>query len=408
MSYKISDKNTLEQFMFTNWNSVNEFIDSMAKGLDVPIYSSCDIRESKEKFAPVDLNIYPAGFNNICSQDLSVCGEQFKTIINKYQPGCQKVFLIPESHTKNLYYLENIYFLKKAIEDAGFEVFLGTLDSELLQTGKLDLKTFSEQPLTIYKLDVSNEGHLIIPELDVKPCLAILNNDQSKPLDIDWNNIKTKIVPTPKIGWFNRQKNRHFEFYNEVAEIFCKEFSIDPRLIQAQFKTINNVDFSTKEGLEELGKAVDDIKTEVGSDKKIFVKASQGTYGMGIMVVGSGEEVIAMNRKKRNKMDIGKNNIKFTSVLIQEGIDTMVSFNGHPAEITIYLAGGVSIGGFMRGNPNKSSSDNLNSRGMVYQKFCISEIRENKDDKIKESVYSTIGRLSTLAAAKEIEEVEGI
>ena len=175
--------------------------------------------------------------------------------------------------------------------------------------------------------------------------------------------------------------------------------------MQAQYKTLSGVDFSTKEGLDLLGAKVDELKAQVGGDKKIFVKASQGTYGMGIMVVGSGEEVISMNRKKRNKMDIGKNSIKFTSVLIQEGIDTMISFGGAPAEVTIYLAGGVSIGGFMRGNPLKSNSENLNSKGMVYQKFCISEIRENKDDKIKESVYSTLARLSTLAAAKEIQEV---
>ena len=104
-------------------------------------------------------------------------------------------------------------------------------------------------------------------------------------------------------------------------------------------------------------------------------------------------------------MNIHKNKIKFTSALIQEGIDTTVQFDGMPAEVTIYTAGGRAIGGFMRGNPTRSTQENLNSRGMVYQKFCLSEIRQNKDDKIKETVYSVIARLSTLAAALEIEAV---
>ncbi len=406
MNFEINSKNQLEQFVYSNWNSINSFIDGMGRDLEVPIYSSCDIRESKEKYASVDLNIYPAGFNNICSQDLRACGEQFKNIIEKYQPSCQKVFLIPESHTKNLYYLENIFYLKSAIEDAGYEVFLGTLDASLITSGKLELKTHSEKNLTLYKLELNSDGKLVIPELDCSPCLAILNNDQSRPIEIDWDAVKTKVIPSPKIGWYKRQKNRHFELYHEVVKEFCNQFSINPNLLEAKFRTVTNVDFSTKEGLEKLAGEVDSLKSDIPAGKKIFVKASQGTYGMGIQVVENGEEVLQMNRKKRNKMDIGKNNIKFTSVLVQEGVDTMIKFDDIPAEVTIYLAGGVAIGGFMRGNPNKSENENLNSRGMVYQKFCISEIRENKDDKIKESVYSTIARLSTLAAAREIAEVD--
>lgn len=403
-AFEINDKNSLEQFVYSNWNRINKFIDEMADGLEVPIYSSCDIRESSTKYAPVDLNIYPAGFNNICNQDLEACGKQFRKVIEAYQEGCKKVFLIPESHTKNLYYLENIFFLKKAIEDAGYEVFLGSLDKELISEGKLDLKSINGHDLTIYPINKNIDGFLEISELGVTPCLAILNNDQSKPIDINWDELKTKVVPSPKIGWYQRQKNRHFNLYNDVVQKFSKEFSINPELIQANFLTVEDIDFSTKEGLEKLGQAVDELKLKIGEDKKIFIKASQGTYGMGIMVVENGDEVISMNRKKRNKMDIGKNNIKFTSVLVQEGIDTMVNFDGVPAEVTIYLAGGFSIGGFMRGNPLKSSSENLNSKGMIYQKFCISEIREKKDDKIKESVYSTIGRLSTIAGALEIKE----
>ena len=46
------------------------------------------------------------------------------------------------------------------------------------------------------------------------------------------------------------------------------------------------------------------------------------------------------------KMDVGKNNLKFTSVLIQEGVETIVKYDEAPAEVTIYLVNGRSSGGF--------------------------------------------------------------
>jgi len=127
---------------------------------------------------------------------------------------------------------------------------------------------------------------------------------------------------------------------------------------------------------------------------------------MGISVVGSGEEIINMNRKTRNKMDVGKNSIKFTSLLVQEGVETIIKYDESPAEITIYLMDGKSIGGFMRMNHEKDSMGNLNSRGMVFRKLCMGDIVELPEDhKTKEAVYSLIARLATIAAAYEINEV---
>ena len=76
-----------------------------------------------------------------------------------------------------------------------------------------------------------------------------------------------------------------------------------------------------------------------------------------------------------------------------------------PAEVTIYLVAGKSAGGFMRANSQKGAQENLNSKGMVFKKFCISEIRQNQDHKAKEALYSIVGRLSSLASAIEINEL---
>jgi glutamate--cysteine ligase len=115
-----------------------------------------------------------------------------------------------------------------------------------------------------------------------------------------------------------------------------------------------------------------------------------------------------MNRKTRNKMDVGKNKIKFTSLLVQEGVETIIKYDEMPAEITVYLIDGQSIGGFMRINGEKDSLGNLNSRGMVFRKLCMCDVAqglEAADHKTKEAMYSLIARLSTIAAAYEIKDV---
>lgn len=403
MEYKINTKAELEAFVSHNWNEINECLDSKMGSLPTPIYSSVDIRESKTKFAPVDMNIYPAGFNNLCQLDLAASTEQFKKEIKRFG-DVKKVAVIPESHTKNLFYLDHLAHLQVTIRDAGFEVVLVSLDNDLFAgEEKLSLTSHSKFPIEILKGSLDSNGNLTAGTHTFD--LGILNNDQSDPLDFNWSGCKTPIHPTPLIGWYRRQKSEHFKHYKDVVEGFSKEYSINPELLMARFESIEGVDFSTKDGLENIAHAIDDLKKDLPEDTKIFVKASQGTYGMGISVVSSGNEIIEMNRKNRDKMNIGKNKIKFTSVVIQEGVESMVKYDDMAAEVAIYLVGGKPVGGFVRANSQKDSRENLNSRGMVFKKYCISEIKQDNDFQTKEAVYSIVSRLSTLAGSLEIQDV---
>jgi glutamate--cysteine ligase len=65
------------------------------------------------------------------------------------------------------------------------------------------------------------------------------------------------------------------------------------------------------------------------------------------------------------------------------------------------------MGGFMRYNPERGTNANLNSQGMLYRKFCISDICQDTDTHIKEAAYTVVARLSVLAASKEIQEING-
>ena len=253
MKYQYNTKEELEAFISSHWNEVNDYLDQNMMSLPTPIYSSVDIRESKTKFAPVDMNIYPAGFNNLCLMDLDYSSRVFKETIHSQfsQLEVKKIGIIPESHTKNLFYLDHLAFLQKSLSDSGFEVYFIGLDEELFaEESALTLMSHSKFQIEIYKGQIK-EGVLWAGEHKLD--LAILNNDQSNPLNVEWDILKTPVVPTPRIGWFRRQKNEHFKIYSEVVADFSNKFSINPDLLMAKFETIEGVDFSKKEGLEELG-----------------------------------------------------------------------------------------------------------------------------------------------------------
>lgn len=403
---QIETKAQLEEFVCKNWEAINRQLDEWQGQLVQPIYSSVDVRESLHKYAPVDHNLYPAGFNNICTKDLKRASQLFKEALAKISPGAQRLALVPESHTKNKWYLDNVYHLRHTLVEAGFHVDVVSPDAALFTEGnRLQLESQSGFALELYQVDVKN-GRFSRTDGDAAVYDAvILNHDQSVPLNVDWKSFQTPVAPSPFAGWTRRQKNAHFAQYQQVANEFCQKFSINPDLIQAKFRAVEGVDFDTKEGIDKLADEVGALLGELSPGSTVFAKASQGTYGMGISVFTSKDEVLAMNRKTRNKMDIGKNNIKFTSVLVQEGVETIVKVDDAPAEITTYLVGGRAMGGFMRYNPQRGTNANLNSQGMLYQKFCISDICQDTDTHIKEAVYALIGRLSVLAASRELREL---
>ena len=398
----IASKQEFQNFVTEHWNSVNDFIDKEFANLPIPIYSSVDIREGEDKVVPIDHNMYPAGFNNICGLDLAACASELRKAVNSL--GCYRTIgILTESHTKNKFYLDHLAILGKMVEDAGFSVRFFTFDNTLFEGRRqLCLLSYSKYDVMIEKAHLkSNEIFLGEDKID----LVLLNNDQSYPIDINWNDVHTPILPVPHVGWFQREKINYFNHYASVADKFAERFNIDPNLFQAKFTGVKDVDFATKKGIENLAKIVDEFSEDLPENSNVFVKASRGTYGMGISAVKTGQEILTMNRRKRNKMNIGKNNIKFTSLLIQEGIETVLEHKGMPAEISIYLINGKGLGGLLRANAEKDKNSNLNSRGMVLKKYCLSEIEENSADKKQEALYSIIARLATLAAARETQEI---
>ena len=280
MNPKIQTKFDFEKFASAHWNDANDYIDRLFTPLPVPIYSSVDIRESKVKFSPVDHNIYPAGFNNLCSLDMDNCSKAFLKSIEKIKPHTKTVGIVPESNTKNKHYLDHLMFLGKCLSDAGYEIIYVSLDENFFPENQHSIELAGNSQITteIHKGFIE-KGRLVGNGQEID--FVILNNDQSNQLNVDWNEIEVPIAPTPKIGWFNRNKGRHFFYYREVANLFCKEFGIEPDLLQARFREENGVDFSSRKGLENIGKKIDDLIGEIGKGASVFVKGGAGNLWNG-------------------------------------------------------------------------------------------------------------------------------
>lgn len=423
---KIANQIEKNQRKLWNWHL------SLAQEHTPPFYCSVDIRDSDFKIVPVDSNLYPAGFNNLCPEDLKTAPAVFRAhleaaTINKrlysgrYSP--QKILILPEAHTHNQFYIENIYYLINLLRAAGFETELGWYpkSEDPPASTPVSLTSFSGAALTAHPIQIENG---ILSAGKFIPDVILLNNDFSGGYPKNLDSVKQLILPSHILGWHSRKKSEHFKYYNELARQFAALLDLDPWIFQIDTEEIAPVHFNENQGVKETAQAVERMlkrismhyqEREIPQEPFVFIKNNHGTYGMGIITVQSADEIQNMNRRTKNKMSVGKNHSPINSVAIQEGIPTAIHLTAKGvAEPVIYLVGAELIGGFLRIHSEKTNRENLNAPGMVFKKFCMSDLQRldeleqlgeqmpQKHQPTLELVYGSIARLSALATAKEL------
>ncbi|MEI6737576.1 MAG: glutamate--cysteine ligase [Pseudomonadota bacterium] len=379
----------------------------------LPFYSSVDLRNSGFKLAPVDTNLFPGGFNNLNPDFLPLCVHAAMSAVQKICPDKLRFLLIPENHTRNLFYLTNVVAIKKILEGAGLDVRIGSINPEITSPTTLDLP--NGEKLTLEPV-VRNGNRVGVAGFN--PCAVLLNNDLSAGVPPILEGIEQAIVPPLFSGWTHRRKTIHFHAYDLVAEEFAKLIDIDSWLINPEFSQCGRVNFAAKEGEDCLAANVDAVLKEVqtkydnyGIKEKPFVivKADAGTYGMGILTARSADDVRDLNRKERNKMAVVKEGLEVNEVIIQEGVYTFERVNDAVAEPVVYMIDQFVVGGFYRVNTDRGIDENLNSRGMsfvplAFETDCHSPDCGGAPDAPPNRFYTygVVARLAMLAAAKEL------
>lgn len=382
-----------------------------------PFYASVDLRNANFKIAPVDTNLFPAGFNNLNPDFMSLCVQAAQATVAQICPDVSRILLIPESHTRNQYYLENVASLQEILITAGFSVRIGSLLETLQQPETIELS--SGRKLILEPL-VRKEKRIGVA--DFFPCLVLLNNDFSIGIPKILQDTEQKIMPPLSLGWATRLKSHHFMYYQQVTTELANKIKIDPWLITPLFRQCGEVNFMTREGEECVAQYVETLLQDIAKKYKehgidaqpfVTVKADAGTYGMAVMMVKSGDEIRQLNRKQRTRMSAVKNGKPVTQVIIQEGVYTYETKNDHAAEPVIYMIGPHVVGGFYRVHSERGEAENLNAPGMHFEPLpftspCNQPIPDCADDVDANRfyVYGLIARLALVAAARELAEVK--
>lgn len=405
----------LESHLLERHSSIETWFRQQWHQSQPPFYASVDLRNAGFKIAPVDTNLFPAGFNNINKEFAPLSIQAIQAALDALCPAAQRILILPENHTRNLPYLESIATLRDLLIQAGYDTRIGTINPEITEATNYQLHNGNQISLQ----PVSRHGKRLITN-NFDPCSILLNNDLSDGTPDLLKDIEQIITPPPDLGWSKRLKSEHFEFYRMLAKEFSTLIDVDPWFFDPIFMNCGKLNFMVRKGeaclaenTEKLLRLIQKKYDEHNIDAKpyVVIKADSGTYGMGIMTVRSPDEVTALNRKQRTRMSKTKGGNIISKVILQEGVPTYETWGSTNAvaEPVVYMIDKFVIGGFYRVHTKRSAQENLNTPGMHFEPLAFEEPcnmpNQNYDLDAAPNrfyTYGVIARLALLAASREI------
>lgn len=364
----------------------------------IAFYASFDIRDSHFKMACVDANMFPAGFNNICTEDQHLATTLIKDYLDKRYPLVKKILLLTEEHTRNLYYWDNIFVIKSLIQKSGRQVEVCVPGHKITQAQ--DILTASGKTVQLRILSQCS-GDLIISNND-------FSTEQKLPTHINCD-------PPLKMGWFTRKKHHFFKEYNILAKEFANVLQVDSWHFTIDTELFTQYDLRSQDRLQALkalsSKMLTRLKAvhkqqNISQDPYLYLKNNSGTYGLAVMNILCVDDLDKLNSKDKKKMRATRLQNGVSEIILQEGIPTSVYQNQQSAEPVIYTLGSQVTGGFLRSHKEKDNKSNLNSPGAVFRRLCIRDLEVRVSGMVMENVYSWLARLGVLALSKEIENLE--
>ena len=388
---KLKSKYSLKTFV-----DARAALDALVPKCGMPLYSSIDIRDSGDKIVAVDVNLFPAGFNNLSPHSWENASQEFKKFfeLKLKNPGPWKIGLLPESHTNNEGYLRNVLALIHIFEKAGAEIKLAWTGIPIPK--KWTLKVGESQVLE----------YLPASEVTAWADALVLNHDLSGGLLESLKDFQKKVFPSPELGWYKRQKSEHFEIARKVLARVATKADIDPEDFIAKANTVGDLDFDKKEDIERLlheaASFYDSLKGS-SEDPFVYVKNDSGTYGLGVWSFGSLEELRGATKLIQKKFQRGKQGAQVKRVILQEGVRTRFITsepdNNIEFEPVVYSVNGKRVGVFLRcGFSDQHQGElNLNKPGSWFEDE--SRIAEELSD-MKE-LYCFVTQLHSVTAAIE-------
>ena len=244
----------INQIVDLNKEKISDWFVKKESEVSLPFYTSVDLRVSENKIAAVDTNIFPGGFNNLCTQfinEAALLTKEFKA--KSHSSKIKKVLIVPELHTRNNFYWDNILSLIQILEKADMKVRVGLYESEF---DKYDFSASNNEKVMAAKI-IRENNKLFLK--DFEPDLVLINNDLSYYSPRILQDLDQLVVPPIEVGWHARKKNIHFEFYNKLVAEFAEMLSLDPYNFSLSTKLVDDINFDISEDRERLADLVNEM-----------------------------------------------------------------------------------------------------------------------------------------------------
>lgn len=383
-------------------SEISQWMDKKRSEVPIPFYGSVDVRDAGWKIAVVDANHFPAGFNNIDEKDMPAISALMSTHIERNHGICSSIHLYPEAHTRNKGYVENIATIKKLLEMAGYKCTIGSPIFD--DKGWLDGLS-GPVDLTMTAVEIIDGQEVLLVDGE-QPDLILLNNDLTEGV---LPGLGSHVFPPKEMGWHRRRKSEHYAhlqaYVNEMADML----GIDSWHLMTEWFVSENKCLEKESCRLRLAEEIDEFLQGLAEkyaahgierEPVAFIKNDRGTYGLGIMVVTKGEQILALSNRKMNKLMYAKGGVDVENFLIQEGVPTsLLTSEGAPVEPVIYLIDGQAASWFYRINPKKGDNENLNSPSARFESYHDGQ---GKYGQHAQGWHALIAELSMLAMGKEL------
>jgi glutamate--cysteine ligase len=377
-----------------------------------PFYSSVDLRNAGFKLAPVDTNLFPAGFNNLTPAMLPLAVQAAMAAIEKICPEAKNFVVVPED-SRDAFYLLHLERLVQIFAMAGVNVRLGSMNPALTAPEEVALPDGG--CLTIEPL-IRTKRRLGLKDFD--PCTILLNHELAAgPPPMVRGLHEQYLLPPLHAAAAVRSKSRHFTSYEEVAKKFAKLLGMDPWLINPMHAHAGQLDLAQPEGLNTLQGHVEAMLTKVrrkykeyGINERPFavVKADHSSGGMGVASVRDARDLATQLAKADPDL------LSAGEFIVQEGVPTYERINTAVAEPVVCMIDRYVVGGYYRVHADRGIDESLCAPGSSYVPLAFAESHQLPRPGAKPGasapnrfyMYGVIGRLAMLAAAYELEATD--
>ncbi len=384
-----------------------------------PFYSSVDLRNAGFKLAPVDTNLYPAGWNNLSPEMLPLAVQAAMAAIEKICPEARNLLVIPENHSDNTFYLSSVAQLRRIFQMAGLNVRLGSIDPAIKKITSVSLP--EGESITLEPV-IRSKRRLGVKDFD--PCTILLNNDLRAGVPGILEDIHEQyLLPPLQAGWTTRRRSVHFKCYEEVAKRMGKLLGVDPWLINPWFEKCGDADLAQADGMEGLRTRVDALLTKIrrkykeyGIKEKPFVvvKTDNGVHDRDILTLHEGKDLATLSQILRRQVAATGAAATSHQILLQEGVLTQERMHDAVAEPVVYMMDRYVVGGFYRVHAQGAGDENQKAPGSSYVPLAFAQGAHLPQPGMKPGasapnrfyMYGVVARLAMLAASYELEATD--